>query len=314
MKNIVIPILGAVSIISTGAVAWLLSAPPSADPRAAKMESDLQEARQTISKLKAELARKPAAPPPSTQLGSVAPVAEPENAPPAKGNLRQMFNDPAMRAVIDQQQAAQIEVGYARLFDQLQLNPEEKENFKNLLTARQKILTDLSLQLLDPSLTPAKRQELLDEAKHQQSVYNASIQEFLNDPNDFQSFQQWDGTLPERNQFDTIGRSLFSSSGEPLSQTQEQQLIMLMAEVRANSPVGGLNDQTGTDPNKLTDEVIAQQMEQLDANNRNIAERAETFLTAGQRQALSTYLAQIKAMSRSSLDVSKMIIQGTPQK
>ena len=316
MKNIVIPILGAVSIISTGAVAWLLATPPSVDPRAVKLESELQEARQTIARLKAELARKPGPAPTVAQPGSVPgePVPVNEGAAPAQGNVQDMLRSPAMRAMIDKQQAAQIEVGYARLFDQLGLNPEEKQNFKALLAARQKMMTDLSLQLLDRSLTPEKRQALLDEAKHQQSVYNASIQQFLNDPNDFQTFQQWDGTLPERNQYDTMGRSLFSAAGEPLSPTQEQQLIMLMAEVRSTSPVGGLNDQTGTDPNKLNDEIIAQQMAQLDANTDDIAKRAQPFLTPVQREALGRYLAQIKEVSRSNLDMSKMIIQGNPQK
>lgn len=315
MKNLLIPVLGAVSIISIGALAWLLATPPSVDPRAVKLESELQEARQTITKLRAELARKPAPQPASTQLGSVASdssAAVAANAPAgSQGNLQEMLRTPAMRGLIDKQQAAQIEVGYAQLFEHLGLNPEEKQNFTQLLTARQKTLTDLSLQLMDPNLTPEKRQELIAEARHQQSVYDASIQKFLNEPQDYQTFQQWEAIQPERTQYDTLGRSLFSASAEPLNPTQEQQLLTLMAQVRTSpSSVGGLNDQTGTDPNLLTDEVIAQQMRQIEDNHRVIAERAQEFLSAGQRLTLDSYLNQLRAMSRSSLDVSKMIIQG----
>ncbi|MEN3943602.1 hypothetical protein WJU23_20050 [Prosthecobacter sp. SYSU 5D2] len=313
MKNLLIPVLGAVSIISIGAVAWLLATPASVDPRSVKLESELQEARQTIAKLRAELARKPAAQPASTQLGSAATdsPAPATAATDSQGNLQEMLRTPAMRAVIDEQQAAQIEVGYAQLFEHLGLNPEERQNFKQLLTARQKALTDLSLQLMNPNLTPEQRQELIAEAKNQQSVYNASIQKFLNEPRDYQTFQQWEAVQPERTQYDTIGRSLFGASGEPLSPEQEQRLFTLMAQVRTSpSSVGGLNDQTGTDPNLLTDEVIAQQLRQIQDNHRIVAERAQEFLTAGQRQTLNSYLQQLEAMSRSSINVSKMILRG----
>lgn len=313
MKNIVIPLLAAVSIVSTGAVAWLLATPASLDPRVVKLESELQEARQTISRLKADLARKPAAPviTAGSQSSVAGSTADTPAIPVDKQNLREMFSSPSMRAVIEQQQVAQIEVGYAQLFEHLQLTPEEKAHFKKLLTGRQKIQTDLGLQLMDPNLSKEQRKEILAEAKHQKSVYDASIRGFLNDQNDWQSFQQWENTQPERTQYDTMGRSLFSASAEPLSQSQEQQLIGLMSEVR-KSPysVGALSDQTGSDPTQLTDAVIEQQMQQIDSNNRIIAERAESFLTPGQRATLNTYLEQTKTMSRSGIEMSKMIIRG----
>ncbi len=308
MKNIVIPILGAVSIISTGAVAWLLATPPAVDPRAVKLESDLGKARQEIANLKAELARKPAAPPPvvvadappGSDVAAVAPPATVRNS----GNFRDVLSTPAMREVIDQQQAAQIDLGYGKLFEQLRLGPEDKEHFKKLLTARQKMQTEMGLQLMDPNITPQKRAEIMAEAKHQRSVYEASIKDFLNEANDYKTYQQWEETLPERTAFDTMGRSLFAVSAEPLSGTQEQQLLSLMAEVRLSpSSVGGLNDQTGGDPSKLTDAVIDQQMQQIDSNNRIIAERAEVFLTPVQRQTLKTYLDQMRTISRSGIEM-----------
>jgi len=312
MKNIVIPILGAVSLVSTGAVAWLLATPASVDPRVVKLETELKEARQAMASLKAELARKPAAPPTPTVAATGTPTMEnPPAAPVEKQSLREIYSSPAMREVIDQQQAAQIEVGYAQLFEHLQLNAEEREHFKKLLIARQKMQTDLSLQLMDPNLSQDKRQEIMAEVKKQRAAYEETFKSFLNDDNDWKTFAQWENTAPERTQYDTVGRSLFSASAEPLSKNQEQQLISLMAEVR-QSPysVGGLNDQTGTDPTKLTDEVIEQQLKQIEANHQIIAERAETFLTPTQRQTLQTYLNQMKTMSRSGIEMSKMIMRG----
>lgn len=314
MKNIVVPLLGAVSIISTGAVAWLLATPPAVDPRAVKLETELQEARQTIAKLKADLARKPTETSPASVGTPATPAQDPATAaanipaPPNSGNLRQMLRTPEMRQVLENQQAAQIDLAYGKLFEILRLSPEDKENFRKLLTARQKMQTDLSMQLMEPGLTDQKRQEILAEAKHQSSVYEASIKEFLNEENDWKTFQDWDFTKPDRTVYDTLGRNLFAASAEPLSGSQEQELLKLMAEVRTSpSSIGGLNDQTGGDPSKITDQVIQQQIEQLETNHRIIAERAEGFLTPVQRETLRSYLAQLKTVSKSSMEMFRGI-------
>jgi len=316
MKNIVIPILGAVSIVSIGAVAWLLASPPSVDPRLVKLESDLKEARQTIAQLKADLAKESTRHTANITSGGNLALSQTANSTLAttsseKQNLSQLYSTPAMRAVIDQQQAAQIEVGYAQLFEQLRLTPEERAHLKNLLTARQKVFTDYNVQLLDPNLSPERRQQLIEEARNQHSVYEATIKQFLNDENDWNTFAHWENTKTERTQFNSVGRGLFEASSEPLSQQQEQQLIDLMAEVRMSpSSVGGLNDQTGTDPNRLTDDVIAQQLQQIETNNRIVAERAQSFLTPAQQLTLQNYLTQTQTMAKSGIEMSKMILRG----
>lgn len=320
MKNIVIPILGAVSIVSTGAVAWLLASPPSVDPRLAKLESELKEARQTIAKLQGDLNKKSAATNlPITSTGNLTlnPTTPPTGASAAAGgpqNLSQVYSTPAMREVIDKQQAAQIEVGYAQLFEQLRLTPEEREHLKTLLTSRQKVLTDFNVQLLDPNLSPERRSQLINEARNQHSLYEATLKKFFNDDNDWNTFAHWENTQPERTQFNTVGRSLFNASSEPLSQTQEQQLIDLMAQVRMSpDSVGGINDQTGTDPNKLTDEVIARQLQQIETNQRLITERSQAFLTPAQQVTLQSYLTQMQAMAKSGIEMSKILLRGSNQ-
>lgn len=323
MKNLIVPILGAVSIVSTGAVAWLLATPPSVDPRTVKLESELQEAKQTIARLKSELARKPASLPIGTGVAdasgseSTASATAPKpgaNGVVPSGNLREMLTNPEMRKMLSEQQAAQIEVGFGQLFEELRLTPEERTNLKELLTARQNILTDLSLQLMDPNLSPEKRKELMDEAKHQQSVYAASIREFLNSPEDWNKFVQWEDTMPERTYFNTMGRGLFSASSEPLSGPQEQQLLQLMADVRKNpSATAPLNELTGGDPSKLTPEMIQQQLVQIDSNNRIIRERAEAFMSPSQLTTLDNFLAQMRAVAQNSIRTSEMILRGVSQ-
>lgn len=306
MKNLVVPLLGAVSIVSTGTVAWLLATPPSVDPRTVKLEAELQEARQTIAKLKADLASKTAAPA-AIASSSGAASADPAApggasnpavpAPPA--NFREMLKNPGMRTLIEQQQAAQIEIGYGKLFERLRLSPEEREHFKKLLTARQKVMTDIGLQMMDSNTTDQKRQELIAESERQQAAYTDTIKQFLNEQQDYAVFQSWERSLPERTTFDAIGRGLFNASAEPLSPEQEERLLNLMAETRASNSGPGINAQTNGDPSKVTEEMLNQQIEQVKARNQIILERASEFLTPGQLRTQQSYLDQALTLAKS---------------
>ncbi|HCN27205.1 MAG TPA: hypothetical protein DIT64_00110 [Verrucomicrobiales bacterium] len=318
MKNLLLVLLGLATLGSMLALAWVLGTPAAPDPRVAQLEAEIKEARRTIATLKRDLEKRelPSLPPsPATP----APAAGPDAAPPppaaaGRGGLRDMLANPQMRAVMDQQQAMQIEMSYARLFQHLGLNDQEKEHFKKLLTGRQKAMMDTSLKLMDPNLTPEQRQALSQEVEKQKTAFDQTIKAFLNNEDDWQTFQQWEATLPERQMFDTLGRGLFSSSAEPLSAQQEQQLIQLMAGVRASPGRGGnLMGKTNMDPAKMTPELINEMVSQLQVNAQVVEERAAQFLTPAQLQTLRAYHKQTIEMSKSGIEMSRMLMQGKGQ-
>lgn len=320
MKNPLVLLLGCLSLISTLAAAWLLATPAPVDPRVARLEADLQEARQTIAQLRADLARRPAAAPapvpaaPATAgspaAAAAATAAEVAAAAAGGGNLREMFRSPAMRAMLEQQHAAQIDLAYGRLFDRLQLSDEERAHFKKLLLERQKAQTDLSLKLMDRALSPEERSRLLAQYEQQKQAFDRTIETFLNEPTDWNSFRHWEDTLPERTQFETAGRSLFSASAEPLNARQEQQLIELMTEARKSLGSSGRQaGNAGANPAALTAEVIERQLSQMGEQARIVQERATAFLTPGQQQTLQAFLTQSQSLTRTGLEMSKMLIQ-----
>ena len=319
MKNPLVLLLGCLSLISTLAAAWLLATPAPVDPRVTRLEADLQEARQTIAQLRADLARRPAAAPvpaPSAPAAAGAPAAavstaaEVAAAAAGGGNLREMFRSPAMRAMLEQQHAAQIDLAYGRLFDRLQLSDEERAHFKKLLLERQKAQTDLSLKLMDRALSPEERSRLLAQYEQQKQAFDRTIETFLNEPTDWNSFRHWEDTLPERTQFETAGRSLFSASAEPLNARQEQQLIELMTEARKSlGSAGRQAGNAGANPAAVTAEIIERQLSQMGEQARIIQERATAFLTPGQQQTLQAFLTQSQSLTRTGLEMSKMLIQ-----
>lgn len=313
MKNAALVLLGLTSAGSLLALAWVLGRTPEPDPRLAVLETELTEAKRTIASLKRELERRAEQPPPAPLAAAPAPAAPAAApAPTGRAGLREMMNAPGMREAMERQQALQIDITYARLFDQLQLSPQEREHFKKLLVERQKTQTELSLKLMDDKLTSAQRQAIGEQIDQQRTAFDDTIRQFLNHDDDWQSFQHWEKTLPERTQFEMLGKGLFASSPEPLSAQQEQQLIDLMAEVRARPGSGGnLAGKTNLDPSLLTDDLIQRQLQQIEVNGRIVAERAAEFLTPAQLQTLKTYQEQTASMTKTGIEMSKMLF---PQK
>ena len=298
---------------------WLLARPDPSAKRVAALEVSLKNAEAEVARLKEELAKKPVATLPTTgpakgsagqtaaAPGVDAPAATPgQGAQPSAGDrMRNMFKDPGMRALVEQQQLAQIEMLYGRLFDQLGLTPEEKTNFKNLLGARTKAQMDLGLQLMDASLTPAKRKELAEGYKAYQAESDKAIEAFLNNKEDFTLFKRWEGTAGERTKLDMAGRSQFAAINQPLTPQQEEQLIDAMIIARQETP-GMVNtqDPTAMDVNRMDDSFVDQQMKAMEAADAVALERARAFLTPEQLQAFAKMNEQFRAMALAGLKAS----------
>jgi hypothetical protein len=219
--------------------------------------------------------------------------------------LREVLGTPGMRVMMEQQQAMQIDMGYGRLFDVLQLNDAEKANFRQLLLEREKMQTDFALKMMDPNVTPEQRKQMAAEMQAARNKYDETFKTFLNDANDFNTFKQWEDTQPERLQFDMMGRNLFAQSGEPLSTEQEQLLINAAAQVRKSPSAGAdLANPATLDPSKLTDAGIQSYIDQLKKNDDQVAAQAADFLSATQIKTLVAYQQQARNMALAGIKMS----------
>jgi hypothetical protein len=317
--------LAVLALGSFAGMAWMLASRGPDDTQVAELRSEVQKLKQENARLREQAAQRPApaAAPVTAPVVATAPNAGADRAAadlaagaagapktPAAG-LREMMATPGMRAMMEQQQAMQIDMGYGKLMNVLGLNDEEKAHFKKLLLEREKTQTDMALKLLDPNLTPQERQKLTQDMQAVRKTYDSTLKAFLNDTGDYNTFKHWEDTQPERVQFDMMGRSRFASSNEPLSEQQEQQLIDLMADVR-KSPVAPRDfaDPATTDPTQMTPERINRYIKELETMHGTVEAKAANILSPGQVKILQGYLEQTRNMAATGMNMSRMMLNG----
>lgn len=321
MKTLLLSLTG-ITIGCLITLAWFLGTPPAEDPRVAQLEADLKTAKETISQLKKQLEVKPVTPvttamtsPAVSASTSVEPtpaVTPAASAGPAA--LRQVLKDPTMRELLTKQQAMQVETSYAGLIEYLNLNNEEKAHFKNLLTQRAKMEADLALRLLDGKVSSAERQSIIAELEKGRKAYDETIRQFLNNDSDWKAFQSWENTKPERTHYETVGRTLFNSTGEPLNQQQEQQLIQVMAQSRQSPTPQQLELMRRIqNPSELNETNIKAMLDFQRAANEQTLQKAASFLRENQLKALKNYQERILMDTESGYRMGNMLMQNNGQ-
>ena len=335
MRNLVLFLCFALLAAGIAIGGWMLSRPNPANPEIAKLEAELKEARQKITRLtdtleqeyaekrKRELAAAAAS---KTKTTTVTPASKPDTkdsaakskepagttaavAPSKRAGvkaLREMMETPGMKEMIKKQNLVQLEMIYGGLFKKFGLNEEEKENFKMLLGERTGAQTDLGMKVMDESLTPEQRKQLTEDYEKAKKASDERIRTFLGDEGDFKTFQHWEDTQPERMQLEMMGgRSHFQTAGEPLTAEQEEKLIDLMTSVRnAPSKLPDISKPENFWAGEMSDEFIQKQIEKIDADAKTVAQNAAGFLSAIQLQALGKMQEQTRTMTEAGLKMS----------
>ena len=323
--NRIIGILVLVLVLTAGGIIALVHHERNA------MARDLAESRATVGKLEAELktlrterdslqkqlqklsvadagssspstaAPKGASANPATSVPSPAPAKE---GAPAKQKpinaFAQMMRDPNMKEMMRKQQLAAMDMQYASLIAKFNLNDGEKADFRQLLAERLQKEGELGFKMME-DITPDQRKAVLQEYEDAKKSSDARIRDFLNSDSDFQTFKSWEDTRGERMQMD-MGRSLFSSSGEPLTPEQEQQLVTTMHQVNTQpGSAPDLSKPQNFDPQKLTQADIDRQLASYDEKSQQVATQAAQFLTPKQLETLRTLQQQWRTMTESGL-------------
>jgi len=226
-----------------------------------------------------------------TQLQSSLAAAKTNSANP----FAALFKDPKMRAMIKAQQQAvlgpMIEKQYTALFQQLNLTPEQAATLKDLLQKKMSVSTDIGMSMLDNSLDASQRADLTRQIKSQTDDYNDQIQQLLG-ADDYQTFQDYEKTAPDRMMVSQFNDQLGSSAA--LSSDQQQQLIQAMQDTSANfkwtTDLNNPNNVANGDfasmftPDKI--DQFAQQKEQFD---QQILTKAQQILTPDQINQLQQF-------------------------
>ena len=248
---------------------------------------------------------------PATSDSSLAtPVVPPKTSggPTDPAAMSQMMKDPKMREAMKGAAVMQIEMQYAKLIGRLSLNETETNHFKKLLGDRFSAKTDMSFEMMDPSLSKEQRKAVTDVYEANKKASDAAIKEFLNDDADFATFKHWEDTEPERMQM-MLGKNAFDAANVPLSAEQEEQLISLMADMRKRpSDLPDLNDPQQIDPSMMTDDFTQRLTAVFDEQQRSVLEGAAGFLAQPQIEALKKMQEQMRTLNEAGLKMSKSMM------
>ena len=306
------------AVAGLGAWAFLLKrdlATANEDLAAARKSSNVTaSAPGEVQRLKARVAelesRVASAPAPSPAPAAEAPA--PKAANPLAAMAQLMTSNPAMKNLVATTQRRALETQYAELLDALQLTPEQRTRFIDLLAERQAATTDARMKLASADISADERRALAQEMQQANQATQGTIRELLGDEK-FAAFRSYTDQQAERTQVNMLKASL-ASSGAPLSAEQAASLSGLMYEERkgftfTRNPGAGAADPTAA-LNSQTVETNLREQEQLD---ERIANRAAVLLSPDQVNALRQNQAARRQAARASIELSRQML-GVGQK
>ena len=284
----------------------------------AELTRERDEARELSQKLDAEvgqLAKKLA----ESQAAAVKAAAN-ARAQPSIGNqgspgssmktLAEVFKKPEMKDVVVQQNLAQLDMIYGKLYDRLQLDNSEKQDLKNLLSERMRAELEVSMLMMSGDVSPQKAVASGQEILKANAESDQKIRAFLNNETDYQTFQKWEQSKPER-MILSMGAAVFAGTGEPLSIAQEDQLVSAMFAARTQvSSVPDMTKPENFTPGNLSPQSSERILANSDAQAAQVAAGAAVYLSSTQMEALKVFQKQQRAMQEMGLKMSAAMMGG----
>ena len=313
-------LFAALFLVAAAVCGYVLARPNPLTPRLVQLEYDLKLARDEIAALKAERAKLLSDKRPEPQIVAdnkakgAEGVASADKAPADNmSNPLKRMEAPGMKEMIRKQQEVQVDMTYGKLFQKLSLNEQERENFRRLLSDRVNARTEASMKLMDGSLTADQRKAIATQLDDVTKRSDNDIRTFLNNDEDYKTYQRWEDTQSERMQLQ-IGGSNFDNNSAPLSDEQREQLIDVMANVRKSpSTIPDLNDPRNITPDSLSPDNIAKQLQRYDLDAERVLKDSAAFLGPEQIDALKKMQAQMRTLAEAGMRMSGQML-GKKQK
>jgi hypothetical protein len=223
--------------------------------------------------------------------------------------LKTMMKDPAMRDMIREQQKATVKMMYSGLLKEMNLTPEEKEQFTQLLTdAQMRNVEAAQAMFSDKKEDNAAATQSVADTKKQS---DADMKAFLGDER-YAQYQDYQKNIGERMQLDQLKTSL-AGQNMALNDQQSSQLLAIMKEEKSAVPPIIPSD-ANQDPQKvkalMTAENMDKQMQWMSDYNARVLARANQVLTADQYKQFQAFQEQQATMQRLGLKMAREMFSG----
>ncbi len=185
--------------------------------------------------------------PPTPPEGAV--IAERRGAPgrddgpnnARRAEMQALMNNPEVIRLMNEQQKAGLDNRYAALFKQLNLSPAQLEAFKNLLLEKQNAQRDVMMAARDSGLNPREsRDELRKLVQDANAETDAQIIAAIGQDK-FNQYQNYNATSRQRAAVEQLD-NVMSYAAAPLSESQSQALVQIMAQGANSGNDGGNNN------------------------------------------------------------------------
>ena len=144
--------------------------------------------------------------------------------------LSKMMSDPAMKEMMRSQQKTMINTMYGSLFKELNLSPEEKQKFSELLLDQQMKTMEAGMGIFEEGGLTNVTQGVQAQQKESEEQLKALLGEER-----FTQYQEYQKTLGDRVQIDQL-RQQMETAGTPVQEAQLRQLLALTKEERERTP------------------------------------------------------------------------------
>jgi F0F1-type ATP synthase membrane subunit b/b' len=240
------------------------------------------------------------------------PKAQPAQA--AGGNpmkpMAEMMKTPGMRDALIQQNLGQVDMFYGKLYDRLQLEGADRQDFKNLLTERMRAELEMSFQMMAGDFSPQQSGAALEELRKANTASDQKIRAFLSNENDYKAFQTWEKTKADR-MILNMGTPAFASAGEPLTVAQEDQLVSAMFAARTkSSAVPDMSKPENLTAANLSPDMTQKILADYDAQVAQVAAGAAAYLSPTQLEALKALQKQQRALQEMGLKMGATMVGG----
>ncbi len=240
--------------------------------------------------------------------------AKAQPAKAAAGNpmkpMAEMMKTPEMRDALIQQNLGQVDMFYGKLYDRLQLEGADRQDFKNLLTERMRAELEMSFQMMAGDFSQQQSGAALEELRKANTASDQKIRAFLSNENDYKAFQTWEQTKADRMLLN-MGTPAFASAGEPLTVAQEDQLVSAMFAARTKaSAVPDMSKPENFTAANLSPDMTQKILADYDAQVALVAAGAAAYLSPTQLEALKALQKQQRALQEMGLKMGATMVGG----
>jgi len=218
--------------------------------------------------------------------------------------LGKMMKDPAMREMMREQQKAMINMMYSGLYKELNLTPEEKDQFRTLLTEAQMKTIENAQSLFGTNQAASADMTRQIQAAKKES--DAAIKALLGDQR-FAQYDDYRNNINERMQLDQFKNQL-ATDNVPLRDEQSAQLLQILKEEKLALPPA-ISTEESQIPSKetFTAEKLDQQLKWMDEYNKRVLDRAGQVLTPEQLTQYKSFQEQQASMQKLGLQMAKQM-------